>query len=89
MHVTGSVSEKKIPVHAKLSTTTFDLGKALFEHLVPHAPFGRRQMLFRGHAAWSDLPGNSGVRRTMGDVSLGSSCAFTWSESLTIGHRLV
>lgn len=60
------MSERKAPVHAKLLTTTAELGMALFEHFAPHAPFGRRQVKFRGQPVY----GVNEVVRTMEEVSL-------------------
>lgn len=62
----GCVSERKVPIHAKLSTTTTEVGMALFEQFAPHAPFGRRQVKFKGQA----LYGVNEVVKTMEEVSL-------------------
>ncbi|KAF2174047.1 hypothetical protein M409DRAFT_16322 [Zasmidium cellare ATCC 36951] len=61
IHVKGCVSEKKIPIHAKLSTSTTEVGMALFEHFAPHTPFGRRQVKFKGQPVY----GVNEVVRTM------------------------
>lgn len=41
---------------------------ALFEHFAPWAPFGRRQVRFKGMVVFGD--GGSEVARTMQEVSL-------------------